>query len=66
VSSTSPSGCQTQGVQVNKAESKYANATTPENILMALGNMQTKVIYNAILYLLIGGTIRGTTLILKN
>jgi hypothetical protein len=36
-------------VQVYKTESKYANATAPENILMACGIMQTKVICNAMI-----------------
>jgi hypothetical protein len=36
-------------VYVYKTESKYANAMTPENMLEARGNMQTKVICNAMI-----------------
>jgi hypothetical protein len=36
-------------VQVYKTESKYAKAMVPENMLMACGNMQNKVICNAMI-----------------
>jgi hypothetical protein len=53
--STSPSGCQEQGVcKYTKLEmnmqykiNKYPNATTPKNL--CCGNMQTKVICNAMI-----------------